>query len=57
VDKRKPRIKDALIVKGALNRDSHDYAAFFPLGKIFLEDCAAIVGGFIEKTESTVSKW
>jgi L-methionine (R)-S-oxide reductase len=43
------------VVVGEIDIDSHDLAAFSAQDKEFLEKCAAIVGGFIERTQALSS--
>lgn len=43
------------VVIGEIDIDSHDLAAFSQRDKVFLEECAAIVGIFIEKTQPAIS--
>jgi len=43
------------VVVGEIDIDSHDLAAFSPQDKEFLEGCAAIVGGFLERTQTVSS--
>jgi L-methionine (R)-S-oxide reductase len=43
------------VVVGEIDIDSHDLAAFSARDKDFLEKCAAIVGGFIERTQAVSS--
>jgi L-methionine (R)-S-oxide reductase len=47
------RANDALV--GEIDIDSHDVAAFSAKDKEFLEKCAAIVGGFMERTQAVSS--
>jgi L-methionine (R)-S-oxide reductase len=47
------RVNDA--VAGEIDIDSHDLAAFSAQDKEFLEKCAAIVGSFLERTQSVTS--
>jgi L-methionine (R)-S-oxide reductase len=47
------RAHDAVV--GEIDIDSHDLAAFSAKDKEFLEKCAAIVGGFIERTQAVSS--
>jgi GAF domain-containing protein len=42
-------------VVGEIDIDSHDLAAFSPRDKEFLEECAAVVGGFMERTQAMSS--
>src|ERR1700761_9375120 len=42
-------------VVGEIDIDSHDLAAFSPQDREFLEKCAIIVGGFMERTQSVSS--
>jgi len=42
-------------VVGEIDIDSHDFAAFLAQDKAFLEKCAAIVGGFMERTQAVSS--
>ncbi|WP_350448935.1 GAF domain-containing protein [Paracidobacterium acidisoli] len=42
-------------VVGEIDIDSHNPAAFTPQDKEFLELCAVIVGGFIERTQTVSS--
>jgi len=42
-------------VVGEIDIDSHDHAAFSLRDREFLEDCAAIVGEFIERTQTASS--
>jgi len=42
-------------VVGEIDIDSHDLAAFSVQDKKFLEECAAIVGAFIERTQAVAS--
>jgi L-methionine (R)-S-oxide reductase len=42
-------------VVGEIDIDSHDLAAFSAQDKEFLEKCAAIVGGFMERTQAVSS--
>ncbi len=42
-------------VVGEIDIDSHELAAFSPGDKEFLEKCAAIVSGFIERTQALSS--
>jgi L-methionine (R)-S-oxide reductase len=39
-------------VVGEIDIDSHDFAAFSPEDREFLERCAAVVGGFMERTQA-----
>ncbi len=39
-------------VVGEIDIDSHDRSAFSQRDKAFLEQCAAIVGGFLERTQA-----
>jgi len=43
------------VVVGEIDIDSHDLAAFSPQDKEFLERCAAIVGGFLERAQTVSS--
>jgi L-methionine (R)-S-oxide reductase len=43
------RVNGAVV--GEIDIDSHDLAAFSPQDKEFLEKCAAIVGGFMERIQ------
>lgn len=43
------------VVVGEIDIDSHDLAAFSPQDKEFLEQCAAVVGGFIEQLQAASS--
>lgn len=43
------------VVIGEIDIDSHDLAAFSQQDKVFLEECAAIVGSFMEKTQPAIS--
>ncbi len=43
------------VVVGEIDIDSHDLAAFSTRDREFLEECAAIVGGFIERTQAVSS--
>jgi L-methionine (R)-S-oxide reductase len=47
------RAKDAVV--GEIDIDSHDLGAFSAQDKDFLERCAAIVGGFMERTQAVSS--
>ncbi len=47
------RANDAVV--GEIDIDSHDLAAFSGKDREFLEECAAIVGSFIERTQSVSS--
>ncbi len=47
------RAHDAVV--GEIDIDSHDLAAFSAKDKEFLEKCAAIVGGFMERTQAVSS--
>jgi L-methionine (R)-S-oxide reductase len=47
------RAKDAVV--GEIDIDSHGLAAFSAQDKEFLEKCAAIVGGFMERTQARSS--
>jgi L-methionine (R)-S-oxide reductase len=47
------RTNDAVV--GEIDIDSHDLAAFSAQDKEFLEKCAVIVGGFIERTQAVSS--
>jgi L-methionine (R)-S-oxide reductase len=47
------RANDAVV--GEIDIDSHDLAAFSTQDKEFLEKCAVIVGGFIERTQAVSS--
>jgi L-methionine (R)-S-oxide reductase len=47
------RANDAVV--GEIDIDSHDLAAFSTRDKEFLEKCAAIVGGFMERTQAVSS--
>jgi GAF domain-containing protein len=40
-------------IVGEIDIDSHSAAAFGPADRAFLEACAASIGGFIERTESS----
>ena len=42
-------------VAGEIDIDSHDLAAFSPQDREFLEKCAIIVGGFMERTQTVSS--
>jgi L-methionine (R)-S-oxide reductase len=42
-------------VIGEIDIDSHDLAAFSPADRQFLEECAAIVGSFVERSYSVSS--
>ena len=42
-------------VVGEIDIDSHDLAAFTAQDREFLEECAVIVGGFIERTQAVLS--
>jgi GAF domain-containing protein len=44
------RANDAVI--GEIDIDSHDLAAFSAQDREFLETCATIVGGFMERTQA-----
>lgn len=43
-------------VVGELDIDSHDLAAFSQKDRRFLEECAAIVGGFMERAQAASSQ-
>jgi len=43
------------IVVGEIDIDSHNLAAFSPADREFLEECAIIVGGFVERTQALLS--
>ena len=43
-------------VVGEIDIDSHDVAAFSSRDKVFLEECAVIVGRFIEQTHAVSSE-
>jgi L-methionine (R)-S-oxide reductase len=47
------RANDAVV--GEIDIDSHDLAAFSPQDREFLEKCAIIVGGFMERTQTLSS--
>jgi GAF domain-containing protein len=47
------RVNDA--VAGEIDIDSHELAAFSPEDRDFLETCAAIVGKFMERTQTASS--
>lgn len=47
------RVNGAVV--GEIDIDSHDLAAFSPRDREFLEKSAAIVGGFIERTQAVSS--
>jgi L-methionine (R)-S-oxide reductase len=47
------RVNDAVV--GEIDIDSHDLGAFSVHDKEFLEKCAAIVGGFMERTQAVSS--
>jgi L-methionine (R)-S-oxide reductase len=47
------RANDAVV--GEIDIDSHDLAAFSAQDKEFLEKCAAVVGGFMERTQAVSS--
>jgi L-methionine (R)-S-oxide reductase len=47
------RAHDAVV--GEIDIDSHDLAAFSAKDKEFLEKCAAIVGGFMDRTQAVSS--
>ncbi|QHN04311.1 GAF domain-containing protein [Granulicella sp. WH15] len=47
------RVNDAVV--GEIDIDSHDLAAFSPRDKEFLEECAAIVGSFMKRTQALSS--
>jgi L-methionine (R)-S-oxide reductase len=47
------RANDAVV--GEIDIDSHDLSAFSAQDKEFLEECAAIVGSFIERTQTVSS--
>jgi GAF domain-containing protein len=42
-------------VAGEIDIDSHDLAAFSAQDREFLEECAAIVGHFMERTQAVSS--
>jgi L-methionine (R)-S-oxide reductase len=42
-------------VVGEIDIDSHDLAAFSAQDRVFLEECAAIVGRFMERTQAVSS--
>jgi L-methionine (R)-S-oxide reductase len=43
------------IVVGEIDIDSHDLGAFSPADREFLEECAMIVGGFVERARTLSS--
>ena len=47
------RVHDAVV--GEIDIDSHDLAAFSAQDRVFLEECAAIVGSFMERTQAVSS--
>ncbi len=47
------RVNGAVV--GEIDIDSHDLAAFSQQDRAFLEECAVIVGGFIERTQAVSS--
>ena len=47
------RVHDAVV--GEIDIDSHDVAAFSAQDREFLEECAAIVGSFMERTQAVSS--
>lgn len=42
-------------VTGEIDIDSHDLAAFSPADKEFLEECAVVVGNFMERIQAVAS--
>jgi L-methionine (R)-S-oxide reductase len=47
------RVNGAVV--GEIDIDSHEPAAFSPADRTFLEECAGIVGSFMERTQSVSS--
>lgn len=47
------RVNDAMV--GEIDIDSHDLAVFSAQDREFLEKCAAVVSGFMERTQSALS--